>query len=216
VRADPAAALDGPGAALLSPALRDPGTWLPVLASVALVLGTAPLASWTAAGLALAMPGAMAAPECVAAEPAPVAPPAPPRTVALPQVEAELACAAEEVRDLSLALLGIDGGGDERWAMALLDEAVAGGLTGSDSVCDYGPAERLQGVSASALRSGAAQLCVAGAELSGRPVRAALATFPADGATLDELRTRLERDLASCRADGMIVAEPAEPEAVRT
>jgi hypothetical protein len=219
VRADPAAALDGPGAALLSPALRDPGTWLPVLASAALVLGTAPLAGWTAAGLALATPGAMAAPECLEEAPAPVAPPVPPRTVGLPQVEAELARAAEEARDLSLALLGIDGGGDEAWAMALLDEAVAGGLTGSDSVCDYGPAERLvmlQGVSASALRSGAAQLCVAGAELSGRPVRAALATFPADGTTLDELRDRLERDLASCRSDGTIVAEPAEPEAVRT
>jgi hypothetical protein len=249
VRADPSAALDGPGAALLSPALRDPGTWLPVLASAALVLGTAPLAGWTAAGLALAVPGATAAPETVEEAPVSVAPPSPPRTVGLSQVEAELARAAEEVRDLSLALLGIDppreirtpghpqrseegggprfpgdpgdgaGAGDEAWAMALLDEAVAGSLTGSDSVCDYGPAERLvvlEGVSASALRSGAAQLCVAGADLSGRPVRAAVATFPADGATLGELRERLERDLESCRADGTIVAEPAEPVAVRT
>jgi hypothetical protein len=221
VRADPAAALDGPAAALLSPVLRDPGTWLPVLASAALVLGTAPLAGWTAAGLALAMPGVTAEPEPVEEAPASVPPPVPPRAADLPQVEAELARAAEEVRDVSLALLGIDGAGagDQGWAMALLDEAVAGSLTGSDSVCDYGPAERLvvlQGVSASALRSGAAQLCVAGADLSGRPVRAAVATFPADGATLDELRARLERDLASCRADGTIVAEPAEPEVVRT
>jgi hypothetical protein len=188
-RSDPAAALDGPVAALLSPSFRDPGTWLPVLVSATLVLGTAPLAGWTAAGLEPAA-------QPVVAEPPPPGPRAPgPRRIEL----TELAGAGE----FGLALLGIDPGGDDGFAMALLDEALAGGLAASDAVCEYGPTERLvvlSGVTASMLRAGGAQLCAAGADLSGRPVRAALATFPAGGSTLREILDRLERDLATCRA----------------
>jgi len=208
VRMDPVAALDSPSAVLLSPALRDPGTWLPPLAGAALVLTTALVAGWTAGGLALGRPALAAAPPALEDLPGTSPSRLEPRRIGLSQVEAERARAAVEARELSLALLGIDRGGDEGWAMALLDEALAGGLGGSDAVCACGPAERLvvlPGVPPSVLRAGAAQLCVAGADLAGRPVRAAVATFSADGSTLRVLLDRLGRDLAACRAAGAIV-----------
>lgn len=210
-REDPGAALDGLAAALRSPALRDPGTWLPALVSAVLVLGAAPLASWAAAGLAASASGAT---RFAAKQPRSGPVPARPRPLVLSQVEAELARSAEELRDLSLALLGVDSAGeaDPTPAMRLLDEAVASSLTASDSVCEYGPTERLvvlPDVAAPALRAGAAQLCVAGAELVGRPVRAALATFPADGSTFRHLLDRLELDLAACRAQGTTIAPVA-------
>jgi hypothetical protein len=200
VRADPSAALAGPGAALASPALRDPATWLPSLAGAALVLGTAPLAGWTAAGLAAA-----ASPDVREPPSPPAARAAGPRMVEL----AELDRAAAGGHELALALVGIDRGGDEAFAMALLDEALASGLDASDAVCAYGPAERLavlSGVAAPVLRAGAIQLCAAGTGIAGRPVRAALATLPADGPALRDALDRLERDLALCRAEGAIVA----------
>ncbi len=133
-----------------------------------------------------------------------------PRAIDLPQVAAELALAAGEVHDVSLALIGVDaaGEGDQTGVMRLLDEAVAASLTPSDAVSAYGPTERLvvlPGVSAAALRAGATQLCARAANRAGRPVRVALATFPADGSSLSYLLDRLELGLASCRAAGTVV-----------
>jgi hypothetical protein len=91
--------------------------------------------------------------------------------------------------------------------MRLLDEAMVSSLAPSDVVSEYGPTERLvvlPGVSAAGLRAGATHLCTTAAERAGRPVRAALATFPADGSTTRYLLDRLELGLAEARRRAML------------
>ncbi|HEY4027546.1 MAG TPA: hypothetical protein VGO86_14050 [Candidatus Dormibacteraeota bacterium] len=194
-RADPAARLDGLTGLLFSPALRQPGAWLPGAAGAALVLGSTTLGTWAASGLDV--------PAGPPERPVPgpsvqVAPLVRPRAAGLRCLEGEISRAAAEMRCVSVALLMVDGTdqAERGRVMRMLDETVVHSLMPSDAVSEYGPAERLvvlPGVSSPALRAGATQLCIAAAERVGRPVRAALATFPTDGATPRCLLDRLER-----------------------
>jgi hypothetical protein len=207
--------LGGPAVA----AVRDPGTSLPVLLGATLVLGSAPMAAWAASGLSR---GAGGSPHPrVEPEEDPLAESAPtlPAPLGTSPAETDTARPIAAVRDVSLALLGVDpaGEGDAVRAMRLLDEVVAASLAASDAISEYGPMERLvvlPGVSASVLSAGATQLCLAAAKRVGRPVRAAVATAPGDGSTLRHLLRGLEAGLASCRgADATVLWVPDDSRA---
>ncbi|TMC08576.1 MAG: hypothetical protein E6J41_13175 [Chloroflexi bacterium] len=130
------------------------------------------------------------------------------------RAEWELARAAEYGREVALALVGVDFPAQDADAhlehalMRRLDDVILRCVTRFDVLSEYGRHERLLVLpeeSAARLASGAAEICELATRAVGRPVRMALAGFPAQGPTLRALLTELEIDLAECRAHGASV-----------
>ena len=210
---DPRFALFGTGP-FIHPALAHGSTWLPVLAAVLLLAGTAAVALWTSAGGY----GSEVAPgERSAADGAPWPEwPALPVTHGLDQVERELVRARQYRRELSLSLIAIDGPGgdrsDEPELMERLIELVRRELTGFDLLIRYAPSELLMvlpELSAAAARPGISLLAEMAGRQLGHPVRAAVVTYPEDGGSRVELLSALVAALPSRPAGDRERQEPA-------
>lgn len=201
-RADPSSALEGPPGVLTSGALRDPSHFTSAGIGALMVLVTLAPAAWVAQAL-FGTPvfdlttrrrpaGSDRAARVVG------------RHAGHRRMEAELARASRDLREVSFALLGVDSV-DRNTAgevMGRLDELVLASLTPTDTMSEHALSERLvvlPGVSAAALAIGVGHLCGAAEPRLGRRVRAALATFPHDGPTVGYLLEDLEQVLASCR-----------------
>ena len=208
---DPRFALFGTGP-FIHPALAQGSTWLPVLAAILLLAGTAAVALWTSAGaFGSEAPGQRAAdgapwPEW----------PALPVMHGLDQVERELVRARQYRRELSLSLIAIDGPGadrsDEPELMERLIELVRRELTGFDLLIRYAPSELLMvlpELSAAAARPGIGLLAEMAGRQLGHPVRAAVVTYPEDGASRVELLSALVAALPSRPAGDRDRQQPA-------
>ena len=202
VRVHPGSALAEPRVLLTSIALRDPGRWLLSGIGGLMVLATLVPAVW----MSEALSGTPVFDMTVRRKPANTEKRV--RVVGRPagrrRMEIELARASRDLRDVSFALMGVDGVGQTAAAhvMQRLDELVLASLTPSDTLSEYGLSERLvvlPGVSAAALVTGVGHLCAAAEQRLGRGVRAAVATFPHDGSTVGYLLDDLEQSLAACR-----------------
>jgi hypothetical protein len=183
-----------------------------LLLGVALLLGSAVVADAAAAAIGR-LPAEGTLPSDDAAWQGTDCPVLCERDPGLRQAEWELARAVEYRREVALALIGIDAPPGDVPAearlelMRRLDELVLASVTRFDLVCEYGPHERLMVVpeeSAASIGEGASQLCATATERLGHPVRMAMASFPAHGATVRALLTELEIDLATCRMHGLV------------
>jgi hypothetical protein len=217
LEADPESFLGGSGLAGLdrllgSPALRYPGVWAATLETAALLLAPSLLAIWTSPVLARPAPRELAPSRLVKTKGHPLA-----AEAGLELAGWELQRAARYRRRVTLALIGIDGAQEaahtraaplSSW-MAQLDQLLLRDLSRFETVAEHRLDDRLlvlPEVWADSYAAEAGRLCQLASQRIGRPVRAALASFPIDGSTVEELLGSLETALEACRAGGTEVS----------